>query len=694
MTLPPRAGGRYRRTIAGAEEYQTPNRPQHAPLPPVDSAPPMPSKARFPISQRRPKSAPARLGLFGTVVTLGLAGACNDMSSIDRRVERVVGDRSRSLGSDASPPRHDFISPDDTGGREGRARSLEKHPPSNNPDAADLGFTPGDVSPEAVLKRLDSYYANEPDAIPIDLEGAFRASVSSGREYKNAEEDYILVAIRLLAEQHLWGPRFFDDLSAKAAGLGVNGSYQSALVVINELRATQRLPYGGEVEAQLISSATRQLAGEVSELYVQSNQVVLSGNVPLLRGAGPIAQESLIQAERNLVYAARDWEDFRRRHLVDIARDYFALVAFQLNIKSQERRLEGVMQLQTRTDALVEAGRMSAFQGRNVLQNVLTSRSSLETAREQYILALDRFKIRLGIDMAKPIRIEPVTLELPEPEISVSAAAALALKYRLPYQNARDRDDDARRAVENAKNGLLPDLNINGSTSFNTNKGSHVGKFTFDSGDTDFTAGVTFSLPLDREIERLHVREATIQLQKQLRDTSLLRDELILEARQAVRQLDVSRNALTLLEKAIEINELRLEELRIKEGEVNPQDQLDAENELLQSRTDYQNALRDLRIAILDYLISTGQLRVTPDGLFKPLQGMVVKMNATDYPVPPPPLPIPQQEQPMPPPPPPGTPVPEGFPPPSTPPAAEPEAKPASDPAAQPAQSPPPHNHP
>ena len=39
------------------------------------------------------------------------------------------------------------------------------------------------------------------------------------------------------------------------------------------------------------------------------------------------ADVALIQAERDLVYSARNFEAFRREFLVAIARDYFALVA-------------------------------------------------------------------------------------------------------------------------------------------------------------------------------------------------------------------------------------------------------------------------------------------------------------------------------------------------------------------------------
>ncbi|MBN8644367.1 MAG: TolC family protein [Planctomycetes bacterium] len=574
---------------------------------------------------------PGRTVRVPMAVVAALAGVqlcgCVNMDSIDRSVDRLVKTRSEALGGGAVAPTPRPLSVYESG-PSGSARAVvtEERPPSQNPGAESLPYSEADTDPKAVLARLDSYSALPASVRALDLEGAFRSAQATGREYRSAEEEYLLAAIRLLVEQHRWGPRLFDDIRANVDGTGDNATYQSALRVINELRATQRLPYGGEVEARLITQATQQLTGVAGEQYEQASQLVLGANVPLLRGAGTVAREDIIQAERDLVYAARGFEDFRRRHLVDIARDYFALVAQQSFISNQEQRLDSVIKLQERTTALVQAGRESAFRARNVEQNVLTSRNSLISARENYLLALDRFKVRLGMAVDEAIRIEPVSLELPDPDIGVARAAELALMYRLDYQNARDQNDDARRQVDNARNDLLPDLNLTAQTTLNTDKDRNRGKFDFDLKDTDYAAGVLLSLPLDRRIERLNLRSSMIQLQRRVRETDELRDTIILSSRRAVREIDRARNALLLLSKAVEINQLRNEELDLRSDEVEPQEKLDAENELLQSRNDYQDALRDLRIAILEYLLQTGQLRVGSDGTFKALEGMVVRM--------------------------------------------------------------------
>jgi len=564
------------------------------------------------------RSIPGRAALALTC----LLGGCADMREIDLKVNRLTESRSGTLGGDSVAPRVRPAGPD----VENSPTQALKRPPSTNPGPDQLRYRGFPADRDNVLERLDSYAMLEEGARVITLEEALRIAQESSREYVTAEEEYLLAAIRLLIERHLWGPRFFDDLSAFYTGQDNDaGDFSTAMEIINEFRVTQRLPYGGEVEAALVTRATRQLTEIVGDRNQSSTELVLSATVPFLRNAGLIAQEDLIQAERDLIYAARNFEDFRRAFFVDIARDYFDLINRRAVIGNQEARLESVIQFYEQTRALVEAGRQPPFQARNVEQNVLQSRDVLVGTREGYILALDRFKIRLGLPTESRIVLEPVSLALDDPDVTVDQAARIALDYRLDFQNAVDRVDDARRGVANARNQILPDLNA--SVAATIGNGDDIDELlpNFDLDETRLRAGMTFGLPLDREIERLQLRASIIALQRQMREAEEFRDQVVLQARQAVRQIDLARFSLRLQEQTVAINELRLEEIRIKSEEIDAQTRLDAENELLLARNARDDAERALRTAILDYLRVTGQLRVRPNGTFQPLQGMLVR---------------------------------------------------------------------
>lgn len=549
--------------------------------------------------------------------------ACASMQDIDRKVNRAVRERSTDLGGGATAPTLrstlDTSSPD----------QYEKNPPSTNPGPDDLIYRGADPNRD-VVTRLEAYFVEGVDSAAaerLDLQDILRISQDTAREYRTAEEDYLLTAIRLLMERHRWGPRFFDDLTTSIGADAADGNYETALGIMNELRATQRLPYGGELEARLITRAANQLTEIVGEQYTQSSQLVLSANVPLLRNAGLVAQEDIIQAERDTVYAARDFENFRRRFFVDIASDYFALIARQAAIRNQAERLRSVMLFYERTQALVDAGRQPPFEARNVEQNVLTSRNDLINSQESYILSLDQFKVRLGLAVESRIVLLPMSLDFQDPDVSITEASETALRYRLDYQNEQDRVNDARRQIDIARNRLLPDLNLAAGATLNTDENKSESGLAFKNDNTDYAASVTFGLPLDREIERLQLRQSLVELERRTRQSEQFRDNLILDARQSVREIDRARFSVRLQEQAVNINKLRLEEIQIKIATVAPQTRLDAENELLQSRNALDAAIRDLRIAILEYLVRTGQLRVGEEGRLRALRGMDLKVD-------------------------------------------------------------------
>ena len=112
----------------------------------------------------------------------------------------------------------------------------------------------------------------------------------------------------------------------------------------------------------------------------------------------------------------------------------------------------------------------------------------------------------------------------------------------------RDRLDDTQRTVDNAFNALLPDLNLSGSLTLPTDD-----DLDFEPGDTSFLASVTFGLPLDREIERLNVRQAQIDRERSIRDYEEFRDSVAVDARSAVRDIDRAKFSVRLQEENIEI---------------------------------------------------------------------------------------------------------------------------------------------
>lgn len=569
------------------------------------------------------------IGSSALILALFTAGCANSLDSIDRQANELMEARSQAFGG--LPAR---------AGSYEKPRSLPRteedrtpSPGTSNPAADDLSFDAASEDRD-VAARLTAYTDEAIDsgsesALQLDLPAAFGIAQSSSREFLTAEEDYLLSAIRLMIQQHRWGPRLFNETSATLSGFGDRGNFDHTLRLINTLRVTQRLPFGGEVEARWVASATDQLRDVATDSYLSSSNLILSANIPLLRGAGQVAREDLVQAQRDLVYAARDFEQFRRSLLVSIARDYFQLLETERNIVNRTNELDAQRSGRLQTRAKVDAGLREPFQLEITRNAVARSEASLAGLRETYVLQLERFKVRLGLAPTAPIVIIPLEFALAAPEISPAEASVLAIEFRLDLQNRRDRLADGRRSVNNAANNLLPDLNLSTEIGIPTDPNSDTGIFGLDGRYADYRVGASLSIPLDRKIERLNFRQAQISLARAERNYDEFRDRTIIDARAAVRAIDLAEFQLDLAEQAIGINERGLQDLALRDS-ADTQAKLDRQNDLLDAQNGRDAAVTDLRNSILDYLLTTGQLRVGPDGRLQALPGMRADETTAD----------------------------------------------------------------
>lgn len=574
---------------------------------------------------------------------LVLAGCAE--SSTDARVERILGLTSGSISSRTPDPARALTDPP----RPRAATSslfdgdaTNERPPTVNPPASEISFEPAKEAAE-VSSRLDGY-AREgyetpfvragqgeevgvaPDAAPVpatgaeaeplvlDLRESLKQAQRSSREYLTAEEDYILSAINLLVVQNRWSPRIFNDLSAGLEGSGSSGNFDHTLSIINTLRLSQRLPFGGTAEARLVSDLTRDLRTRASGSYSTSSALVLSTRVPLLRGAGSVAREDIIQAQRDVIYRARAFERERRRLLVSLSTDYFQLVQSLAEIQTQRRRIEGLERFRESTQARFQAGRVSEFEVNTISTDILAQRANLAELREQFQVALERFRVRLGLDSKAPVVVKPIDIELKPPALTQEQAAAAALEYRLDLQNLRDQVDDARRDLDNARNNTLPDLNLDGSVTMPTRPGDQSGVFSVRPRDLDYSVGATLSLPLDRAEERLGVRSALIGLERAQRTYEQARDNAIVNVRSALRRIDLARFRLQLAEERVAITRRRLEEQTLKQAELDAQRIIDSTNAVADAENELQRAQTALRTAILNFLLESDQLRVSNEG--------------------------------------------------------------------------------
>ena len=197
------------------------------------------------------------------------------------------------------------------------------------------------------------------------------------------------------------------------------------------------------------------------------------------------------------------------------------------------------------------------------------------------------------------------------PTVNAEQSIADALLYRLDLQNERDQVEDVRRGVINTMDALLPNITLTASASMNSDT-DRTAKFGGE--EIDYLAGLSVSLPLDREVERIAVRSQQIALERARRSYRESRDNVAVAVRSALRNIEVFQFSLDLQERNVKIAQVGLDSINADPDRVSVLDQTRAISDLQSAKDARDSAAKDLELSIVDYLLQAGQLRINVSG--------------------------------------------------------------------------------
>ncbi len=565
------------------------------------------------------RSATRTLTLFVAVLTAAVG--CFETRA-DREVYRLIEQRQMAALGQTSEVRlsqqpvanrtdpYSFV-PHPTDMEVPEAFRKAAEPPAED-GAAGPPLMVDDAAGPMAAEALDEPLAG-PEGEPWPLTRVLGYAFHNAREYQDAKEDLYLQGLALSLERFLWTPRFMSNLQATYTEFPKDSDPDRAMAATANVAVEQRLPYGGTVVAQWIGTMIRDLENHVTNS--ESGTAILEADIPLLRGAGRVAYESRYQSERNLIYAVRQFERFRRTFVTAVASRYFNLLNLKSNIRNALANRESSLENWRRSRALADADRLIMLDADRAQVDYLQAANRVVLARESYGTALDEFKILIGMPTIQQIDVVDEGLDLMQLQVDEVTAIDTAVRTRLDLLNVLDSVDDAKRNVQIARNNLLPDLDFSGEVRYDTNP-DHLSSADFREDRETWTAGIDLEIPLDRKAERNAYRSSLIGLQRAQRRYDLEVDLVRLEVRRAQRRIEQARFSLRIQEQNIESNEIRREsaEIKFRQGLISNRDFVEAQNDLRNARDDYAQAQAELREAILVFRLNTGTLRIDAEG--------------------------------------------------------------------------------
>ena len=466
------------------------------------------------------------------------------------------------------------------------------------------GIDPDTVTPDDVFADR-----NQQTRRTITIDDAIDLAVKQNRRYQTQKEKLYLTTLTLTGEQHEFSPQFF----ARGTGSRTyfpNGDKTEG--VGSNIGVDQMISTGANVSVTMATDILRYLTGDPRK--TAGSTLSFSVFQPLLRGAGrEVAAERLIQAERNVIYAVRDFSHFQNEFAASIVLDYFRLLQRKDTIYNEynnyQSRIAATRYLRARA-----VDREKALDVNQAGQAELSAKNRYINAIVSYKNLLDDFKITLGLPQTVDLRLlDEEIVGLQERGIILLGLNSnygfdLAVNHRLPLLNAIDRYEDAQRDVRIAANQLKTQIGIFANASIDSDGPTDYTDFDFD--NIRRTVGIQLDLPIDRLRERNIYRASLIAFESQLRTLGLTLDELRSTIDEGIRELErlsqnyeIQSNAVILAERQVTGAQLSIEA-----GNAIYRDLEEAQDDLIAAQNAQTAALVDYLESRLDLLLEVGIL--------------------------------------------------------------------------------------
>ncbi len=465
--------------------------------------------------------------------------------------------------------------------------------------------------PAEVPRALAAVHGSETEGtLLLSLEDCLRLATRNNPEYLSRKESVDQAALNLTKSRHSFSISPAAEASSRfTGGPGADNEVGSEA----SLSAGRNLEQGGRITAEVTSSNDHSFQPENEDTF--SSSLSLNFSQPLLRGAGIlVAREPLTQAERNLVYAERNFELYRQNFVIDIASRYWRLLQRRRAVESRKKALDSAVFSRDMTKERFELlGKGQKLDELTSEVNLLKAQDDLNKTEQDYRFSVDSFKLDLGIDIQTPVELVEEEVAYQPLEVELQQCIETALARRLDLLSAKDKFEDARRALAIVKDTLRPSLNFDASY---TVPGTSASSFADQRADDPYySAGLTLKIPIDRRLERANLSLEVISFVQRERSLNRLEDEIVLQVRGAVRDLERADYSL----KIQQLNEersgklLELAELKMGQGEITSRDFEDARNDYIDAQDSYNAALVDLLIAKLQLRRVIGTLYVDTD---------------------------------------------------------------------------------
>ncbi|MGC6489137.1 MAG: TolC family protein [Planctomycetota bacterium] len=473
-----------------------------------------------------------------------------------------------------------------------------------------------DFKVERPVDTLRRQLLTSREPMQLSLADALDVAAENSREFQSQKEALYLAALNLTSTLNDFRARFGGGLGATANGTGDDAASVS---LTDDLSMAANTVAGTTIVASFAQNFLRSVIN--GGQFDGDSILNLSITQPLLRGAGRhIAREPLTQAERNVIYAIRDFERFRSQFAIDLVADYWNVVQQMADLRNVESNYASFKLSREQIEELYNAGRRTIVDLGRAQQSEYSSDAQRVRSANQLQNSLDSFKLTLGLPVTAQVTLDPDELTrlveqgVTEVDLDEADAIRLSLQRRFDYQTTVDEVEDVGRRTVIAANALNLGLDFTSAISVPSEPGSSL---NLDWSRINWSAGVDLNLFLDRIPLRNAYRSQLITFDRALRAREQAEDQRTASVRRSLRNIQASLDSYKIQKFAVDLAEQRVEATTdlYAANRVAALDKLDAQDSLLSAQLNRNSAIVNYAIARLQLMNDLEAIRLSPQGL-------------------------------------------------------------------------------
>ncbi|MBI9016268.1 MAG: TolC family protein [Phycisphaerae bacterium] len=457
------------------------------------------------------------------------------------------------------------------------------------------------------------------NANPLKLVDAVKLAIERSNEYNASREMLFITALDQKKVEY-----FYEMIPFSTTDAGYQGQRRNdnALRADSENGFEKLLATGAVFNTAIQSTYLNVLTGDIKSGANSIFSAVITQ--PLLRGADRVVVlEKLTQAQRDTLYAVRDFNQFRKEFIVSVTTDYYLLLQKQDELTTAKLNLELLENFLSNSKILSQYGRLPKHELQQAIQDKNEAQNNLVQTQKEYEQMLDEFKLRLLIPQVQEITLDYAELEIlnaSEPAdlpMTNEKAIEYALNQRLDLINASDQVIDAHRKVYVAGDALKTDLSITGafaSDSESLTFGAEPGGLTKTA--QNYEVFLKLDLPIDRKQEKYTYKRSLINLAQRQRSHQIITEQIKFDVQDSLRNMQESKTLLPILKQStvLALERFNNTQKLLKVNRANTRDVLDAQEDYIESHNDLTKTAVAYAIARLEFFSNTGMLWVNPDG--------------------------------------------------------------------------------